>query len=254
MNWMDDNILDLLPGIPWAQLLQLSISGRQIIADLLSVLAQCTSIEVCMLRPIISEYEFLPYSFSRISPILLPRLQHLSFWFITPLTVCCLPLLKCPCLRSIALDTFPRNELRPKFASFIHSVADTLESLEMIGNNADVSIDEDILSTISFVKYLILPLGHTFSKSALTSIGSENWLPNIIYMNFTIAGTQDDALGIINMLSARSTHDLRANSSNPVSRLMKVVIHCNDISLKDYMEPQLRDLRSRGMEITLLLE
>lgn len=210
-NWMQEQILDLLPGVPWTQLLRLSLSGRQSIADIFSVLTQCTSLEVFTLHPFIPDYEFLTYSFQSIAPLALPRLRHLSFYFTTPMTGQLLPLLRLPRLWSAAFGgTFPFKEFLLSFAAFIDSVKNTLEVLEIMGNDGVFSMDEDIFSAVSPVKYLLLPLGYTFSQSALSRVCSGDILPNIQYLELAITGTEDDAHKVSWMRYWREAHTVCA--------------------------------------------
>lgn len=251
-SWFMDNVVDLLPGVPWPQLRCLLIHGRQSPGCILSLLAKCASLEICQIDLIIPQYFLLPVSLPNV-PILLPCLQHLSFNFTSPTSIWLLPQLELPSIRSVEFSGISsiNEELLPIFTAFLHAIADTIRVVEIMEDEQEISIGEDILSALSPVTHLLLTIGHTFPKSALSSIGAGKVLPNLEHLQFAISGTEDDTQGIVDMLLARST--CAGSLSHPVSHLRVVGIYCDDVSVRDRVEPQLQDLQLQGTEIVFLL-
>lgn len=243
-NFIPYGTFTLLPELPWVQLSEVSIHGRQPLDSVVSVLSQCSLLESCTL-----------YTISPADPctlaILLPHLKSLTFCLGSSTLNYLLPSFIFPSLSSLTFHAYPfvNEEATMIHTNFFHSVANTLRHFEISHHSINFLIDNNIVSVLSQVSHLILPRGHLHSELVLSNISSGAILPNLEHLEFELPSL-DRAQSIADMLSARGRHAPLHSTGIPY--LKKVIIYSFDTSWEVQVKSQLQALRSQGMEILSL--
>ncbi|KAF9457709.1 hypothetical protein BDZ94DRAFT_193829 [Collybia nuda] len=241
----DGDDIRFLPGLPWTQLTNISLSGYFVISSLPSFLSQCISLRTMSL-------EINRLDTASITPlpdvsIHLPCLESLSMLFPSLQLFDLLSLFCGSRLSHVKLDTLPRNEQAIwKFTGFISSISDTLRRFEIARAGWHGFMRQEYISPMTSLTHFIVPYGHFFTLSELALIGTRDILPNIEHLGFSVNQSEDK---VVDMLVTRHEHESRTTRG---LTLKTVNILSQNICWGDSDRSKLLILRSQGMNISLV--
>lgn len=234
-------LCEYLPGLPWSQLTDLSISGY-VVQNFLPILMQCSSLEVLTIFVSVK----LP-SPSPSTKITMPRITSLSFCASAP-TLEFLRLFEFPNLSSLKLKNHPFSRRYSPYAHVLIDLAlasNNLRRLEATTSpwDGEPVLEENLVAALASVT--VLRQRRRLSPSTISNIASGSAFPNLEHCEFRLS-TEDNMQSIVHMILARSQSSLASN-------FREVVIYCDDNSQEVQIKTLLEGLQLRGMKIITTL-